>query len=188
MSSDVTTAPLFFDQNRFLNDIQNGDPIEVFRKVLSAAQDHFNNRFHEGEEVHHLVNEQSQFADEILRQAWQRFEWDEDISLIAVGGYGRGELHPHSDIDLLILMRRNKPEKYRASIEQFLTFLWDIQLKIGHSTRSLSQCVDEAKADISVATNLMETRLLAGDPQTAGKTPRQNWPAKDLVIGSLLQR
>ena len=190
MSSDVTTAPLFFDQNRFLNDIQNGDPIEVFRNVLSAAQDHFNNRFHEGEDVHHLVNEQSQFADEILRQAWQRFEWDEDISLIAVGGYGRGELHPHSDIDLLILMRRNKPEKYRASIEQFLTFLWDIQLKIGHSTRSLSQCVDEAKADISVATNLMETRLLAGDPKLLEKLraktgPRKIWSSAAFYTGKI---
>ena len=111
MSSESDSAPLFFDQKRFLNDVENGDPIEVFRNALTAAQDHFNNRFHEGEEVHHLVNEQSLFADVILRHAWQRFEWDKDISLIAVGGYGRGELHPHSDIDLLILMRRNKPEK-----------------------------------------------------------------------------
>ncbi|MDG1819137.1 MAG: [protein-PII] uridylyltransferase [Porticoccaceae bacterium] len=190
MSSDVTTAPLFFDQKRFLNDIETGDPIEVFRKVLSAARDHFNNRFHEGEEVHHLVNEQSLFADEILRHAWQRFEWDEDISLIAVGGYGRGELHPHSDIDLLILMRRNKPEKYRSSIEQFLTFLWDIQLKIGHSTRSLSQCVDEAKGDISVATNLMETRLLSGDPKLLEKLraktgPRKIWSSAAFYSGKI---
>ena len=60
-------------------------------------------------------------------------------------------------------MRRDKPQRYRQSIEQFLTFLWDIQLKIGHSTRSVSQCVDEARGDITVATNLMETRLLAGE-------------------------
>jgi [protein-PII] uridylyltransferase len=190
MSSESDSAPLFFDQKRFLNDVENGDPIEVFRNALTAAQDHFNNRFHEGEEVHHLVNEQSLFADVILRHAWQRFEWDKDISLIAVGGYGRGELHPHSDIDLLILMRRNKPEKYRTSIEQFLTFLWDIQLKIGHSTRSLSQCVDEARGDITVATNLMETRLLAGDSKLLEKLlaktgPRKIWSSANFYSGKI---
>ncbi|MGB0669032.1 MAG: nucleotidyltransferase domain-containing protein, partial [Porticoccaceae bacterium] len=138
-------VPLFFDQKRFVADLAAGDPVAVFRDALSAAQNHFSRRFHEGEEVHSLVNEAARFADIILCYAWNRFEWDKNISLIAVGGYGRGELHPHSDIDLLILMRRNRPQKYRQSIEQFLTFLWDIQLKIGHSVRSLSQCVDEAK-------------------------------------------
>ena len=156
-------SPMFFDQKRFAADLVEGDPVTVFRNALAAAQSHFNNRFHEGEEVHRLVNEAAQFADLILGYAWSRFEWDDNISLLAVGGYGRGELHPHSDIDLLILMRRNRPQKYRESIEQFLTFLWDIQLKIGHSVRSLAQCVEEAKADITVATNLMETRLLCGD-------------------------
>ena len=109
-----------------------------------------------------MVNESARFADLMLSYAWDRFPWDKDISLIAVGGYGRGELHPHSDIDLLILMRRNQPQKYRASIEQFLAFLWDIKLTIGHSVRSLSQCVDEAKRDITIATNIMETRLICG--------------------------
>ena len=140
--------------------------------------------------VHSLVNEAARFADIILCYAWSRFEWDDNISLIAVGGYGRGELHPHSDIDLLILMRRNRPQKYRQSIEQFLTFLWDIQLKIGHSVRSLSQCVDEAKADISIATNLMETRLLCGDKalrQTMLKKtgPNKIWSSSNFYRGKI---
>ena len=190
MTAEEFTAPLFFDQKRFFEDLENGNPIEVFRNALSAARDHFNNRFYEGEEVHRLVNEQSRFADIILRHAWERFEWDKDISLIAVGGYGRGELHPHSDIDLLILMRQNKPEKYRASIEQFLTFLWDIQLKIGHSTRSIKQCVVEAKSDITVATNLMETRLLSGDPKLLEKLliktgPKKIWSSADFYSGKI---
>ena len=104
-------APLFFDQKRFAANLLTEDPVTVFRNALSAAQKHFDNRFYEGEEVHTLVNERAQFADVILAYAWHRFEWDKDVSLIAVGGYGRGELHPHSDIDLLILMRRNKPER-----------------------------------------------------------------------------
>jgi len=171
-------APLFFDQKRFAADIEAGDAINVFRNALNAAQNHFSNRFYEGEEVHTLVNESARFADLILSYAWDRFPWDKDISLIAVGGYGRGELHPHSDIDLLILMRRNQPQKYRTSIEQFLTFLWDIKLTIGHSVRSLSQCVDEAKRDITIATNIMETRLICGNHELRDAMLKKTGPAK----------
>ena len=183
-------APLFFDQKRFVKDIAEGDAISIFRNALSAAQNHFNNRFHEGEEVHTLVNESARFADLILHYAWNQFEWDKDISLIAVGGYGRGELHPHSDIDLLILMRRDRPQKYRQNIEQFLTFLWDIQLKIGHSVRSLSQCVDEAKGDITIATNLMETRLVCGngdlrDAMLKKTGPNKIWSSANFYRGKI---
>ena len=183
-------APLFFDQKRFVKDIAEGDAISIFRDALAAAQNHFNNRFHEGEEVHTLVNESARFADLILHHAWNRFEWDSDISLIAVGGYGRGELHPHSDIDLLILMRRDRPQKYRQNIEQFLTFLWDIQLKIGHSVRSLSQCVDEAKGDITIATNLMETRLICGnsnlrDAMLKKTGPNKIWSSANFYRGKI---
>ena len=189
-SNAQLNAPLFFDQKRFVQDIANGDAIEVFRNALAASSNHFNNRFHEGEEVHTLVNESARFADLILHYAWQQFEWDKDISLIAVGGYGRGELHPHSDIDLLILMRRDRPQKYRQNIEQFLTFLWDIQLKIGHSVRSLSQCVDEAKADITVATNLMETRLICGnkdlrDAMLKKTGPNKIWSSSNFYRGKI---
>jgi len=172
----LLNAPLFFDQKRFLLDLDAGDPIFVFRNALSAAKAHFNNRFHEGEDVHTLVNETARFADLVLRLAWERYEWDSDISLIAVGGYGRGELHPFSDIDLLILMRRDRGKRYQQSIEQFLTFLWDIKLVIGHSVRSLSQCVDEAKADITIATNLMETRLLCGNGKLLQSMLRKTGP------------
>ena len=174
----LSNAPLFFDQKRFLLDIKEEEPISIFRNALSAAKAHFNNRFHEGEDVHTLVNETARFADLILRLAWDRYEWDNDISLIAVGGYGRGELHPFSDIDLLILMRRNRGKKYQQSIEQFLTFLWDIKLVIGHSVRSLSQCVDEAKADITIATNLMETRLLCGNGKLLQTMLKKTGPNK----------
>ena len=76
-------VPMFFDQKRFTADLDAGDPVTVFRNALAAAQRHFNNRFHEGEEVHTLVNEAAQFADVILCYAWNRFEWGDNISLIA---------------------------------------------------------------------------------------------------------
>jgi len=183
-------APIFFDQKRFLADLQSRNPIHVFRDALSASRNHFDNRFLEGEDARTLVNEAAQFADVILWYAWHQYQWDNNISLIAVGGYGRGELHPHSDIDLLILMRKDHAKQYRERIEMFLTFLWDIQLKIGHSVRSLSQCVDEAKADITVATNLMETRLLCGNStllqQMLEKTgPNKIWSSAKFYRGKV---
>jgi len=171
-------VPIFFDQKRFVVDLESQNPIKVFKNALNAAKNHFDNRFLEGEDARSLVCEASQFADVLLWYAWNQYEWDEDISLIAVGGYGRGELHPHSDIDLLILMRKDFSKKYRERIEMFITFLWDIQLKIGHSVRSISQCVDEAKADISVATNLMETRLVCGNNKLLHLMLKKTGPKK----------
>ncbi|HEB29121.1 MAG TPA: [protein-PII] uridylyltransferase [Porticoccus sp.] len=187
MTSPVpaTQKPLlFFDERRFLEDLNTKNPIEVFKNAIEAANAHLNARFHEGEQTSTLIFERASFMDLILRHAWDRFEWSKNISLLAVGGYGRGELHPQSDIDLMLLIRRGSPTRYQKSIEGFLTFLWDIQLKIGQSVRSLSQCVDEAKIDITVATNLMETRTISGDEKLRlsmlKKTgPRKIWSSKD---------
>lgn len=183
-------VPIFFDQKRFLKDLATENPVSVFRNALSAAKNHFDNRFLEGGEARALVQENAQFADIILHYAWHQQTWDDNISLIAVGGYGRGELHPHSDIDLLILMHRNKAEHYRERIEKFLAFLWDIQLQIGHSVRSISQCIVEAKADITVATNIMETRLICGNPSLRNtlleKTgPNKLWPSAKFYSGKI---
>lgn len=183
-------APIFFDQKRFIKDLNSRNPIQVFKDALSAAKNHFDNRFLEGEDARSLVSEASQFADVLLWYAWNQYEWDDEICLIAVGGYGRGELHPHSDIDLLILMRKDLSKRYRERIELFVTFLWDIQLKIGHSVRSLSQCVDEAKSDLTVATNLMETRLLCGNAELLQKMliktgPKKIWSSAKFYQGKI---
>ena len=154
---------LFFDERRFREDLNNCNPIPVFKNAIAAANSHFNARFYEGEQTANLIAERAGFMDLILRHAWAQFDWGKNICLIAVGGYGRGELHPQSDIDLMLLIRRGNPRRHQRSIEGFLTFLWDIQLKIGHSVRSISECVAEARFDITIATNLMETRTIAGD-------------------------
>lgn len=162
----VVLKPLFFfDEQRFIKRLQDSDPLTVFKDAISGANAHFDARFLEGEKVDSLIHERSAFIDRILVHAWNRFEWDDNISLLAVGGYGRCELHPQSDIDLLILMKKSNPKPYKESIEKFLTFLWDIQLKIGQSVRSVKECVQEAKADLTVATNLMESRTLVGNPE-----------------------
>ncbi len=183
-------SPLFFDREQFLEDLKKGSRIETYRNAISAANTHLDNRFHEGEEVQTLVHERSHFMDQIIRLAWRHYQWDKHIALLAVGGYGRGELHPHSDIDLMVLIRRGNPARYQQDIADFFTFLWDIQLKIGHSVRSLSQCVEEARGDITVMTNLMETRTIDGDEKLRlsmiNKTgPRKIWPSKKFFSAKL---
>lgn len=182
-----------YDAPRFSAELARQDATEVFRQALNHAADHFNQRFHQGEYVHTLVNEQAMFMDLVLQQAWQQFSWDRHICLVAVGGYGRGELHPHSDVDLLILIRHSRPERYRDSIEKFLAFLWDIQLKVGQSVRSLAQCVSEARNDITVVTNLMETRLITGDAKLLDKlraktSPKKIWPSALFYTGKLAEQ
>lgn len=123
------------------------------------------------DEIPALILGRAHFFDVWLTKFWESQLSDKDIdaetnplSLIAVGGYGRGELHPFSDIDVLILVDDNAAldfEKLTSYISQFITSLWDMKLNIGHSVRTLSQTLEEAK-ELSVATSLLETRLIAG--------------------------
>lgn len=174
----------FFDQNRFRQALEEKPIITVFKDALAAGSAQFNLRFCEGEDIRSLIYERALFIDCILHYAWYRFEWPAGISLEAVGGYGRGELHPFSDIDLLILHRQDVLAACRDNIERFLAFLWDIGLEIGHSVRTVQQCVDIARDDITVATNIMESRTLVGDESLrlelqALAAPDQLWPADE---------
>jgi len=115
-------------------------------------------------DIRYLVALRASFTDSILQQAWKRHIPENlEASLIAVGGYGRGELHPASDIDLMILLASEENEATKQSLEQLLMFLWDIGLEVGHSVRTLQECIDEAEKDITVVTNLLESRLLIGN-------------------------
>ena len=115
-----------------------------------------------------LLRSHSDFIDNMLSSLWKGLVEEEStpsrLALIAVGGYGRQELHPGSDIDLLILRARDSSNSESVKIESFIRFLWDVGLQVGHSTRTLQECVSQAKADITVVTNLMEARHLSGDP------------------------
>ncbi len=147
---------------------ESTDALGVFRSALrhgreALKQDYFDSPRHAPQ----LVALQAWLVDELLMRAWQRHlplaPKRTAVALIAVGGYGRGELHPASDVDIMLLLKRGDGTKIGAFAEPFLRFLWDMGLEIGHSVRSLKDCVQEAKKDVTVATNLMETRLLAGD-------------------------
>ncbi len=141
--------------------------LALFKTALKQGQDNLNQRFKDGDDIRALIYGRAWMMDQLLHRAWHRYDWPSNgsISLVAVGGYGRGELHPHSDIDLLLLLREDNAEQYRDSIEGFLTFLWDISLDVGSSVRTIHQCAEEAAKDITIATNLIESRTLIGDEE-----------------------
>ena len=112
-----------------------------------------------------LFKQHCKLVDNLLAEVWVEAHIAQQCCLIAVGGYGRGELYPHSDIDLLVLLPEQLPDNTPSdgNIESLIGLLWDIGLTVGHSVRSLSECVSEAKKDITVQTNLIESRFLIGD-------------------------
>ncbi|MFC1749408.1 [protein-PII] uridylyltransferase [Pseudomonadota bacterium] len=164
---------------------QNTPPVQVFREALNKSREKLAERFYEGADTIRLVTLHSELIDHLLHKIWKHHfnREDKSIALVAVGGYGRGELHPKSDVDILILLKENNHDDYSAELEGFVMFLWDLGLEIGHSVRSLEECVEQATLDITIATNLMEARLLVGDQSLfdemrATTGPDQIWPGK----------
>ena len=102
-------------------------------------------------------------VDEALVALWNAIGMPKQYSLVAVGGYGRGELFPFSDVDVLILIDQEPDEVNTEKLETFCGSGWDIGLEIGHSVRTPKQCVEEAGKDITVQTALVESRFLAGN-------------------------
>src|SRR5512139_2075957 len=100
-------------------------------------------------------------VDEHLRLIWRQLKLPADLALIAVGGYGRAELYPRSDIDLLILLPQEADAALQQRLQELVQHLWDIGLEIGHSVRTVAQCIEESD-DVTVLTNLLEARLLVG--------------------------
>ena len=168
-------------------------PLPVYKNTLREARTLLAERFAEGTRTSLLVRQAALFTDAILQRVWPRFlPLDASASLIAVGGYGRAELHPASDIDLLILTSGD-PQSLAEHIEPLIMFLWDIGLEVGHSVRSLQQCVEEAKADITVVTNLVESRLLAGDcglfeALSEPTDPQHIWPSREFFSAKLAEQ
>ena len=115
--------------------------------------------------IFELIENRSDFYDALLIQLWQEMGLSElqGIALIAVGGYGRREMFPLSDLDFLILVEQMPSPEIEEKIIQFIQFLWDCGFEVGNSVRTLEQCESEGKQDITIATNLLEARFLTGN-------------------------
>ena len=136
---------------------------------MQSGTDHLDDIFRTSRHarVVEMVHARAWLTDQILMLLWHQYSWPNGVALVAVGGYGRGELHPHSDIDLLILVDdKEPPASWEASAQAFVTALWDLGVAIGSSVRTYSECQTQAKGDITIATNLIESRVITGDNET----------------------
>ncbi len=109
-----------------------------------------------------LVHALARLVDRALKDLWRHAGLPADAALVAVGGFGRGELFPHSDVDVLVLLPPRQSEALKAAVSDFVTACWDIGLEIGSSVRTVDECVSEAARDVTVQTALLEARFICG--------------------------
>ena len=138
------------------------------RAALKAGRDALREAFLARPDTPKLLREHARLVDRTVREAWRACEMPPRTALVAVGGYGRGQLYPHSDVDLLILLPPGDDGASAGAgatraIERLLTTLWDVGLEASHAVRTVAECVTEMSADATVRTSLLEHRLLAGD-------------------------
>ncbi|MEZ9563753.1 bifunctional uridylyltransferase/uridylyl-removing protein GlnD [Vibrio artabrorum] len=148
----------------------NDEQIEIceLKNKLEVFTQYQKDEFLNHHPVTDLVLMRSDYMDLLLNRLWEYFEFNHlpHIALVAVGGYGRGELHPLSDIDILIVSQKTFPPALGEKISQFITLLWDLKLEVGHAVRTIAECIEIGSDDLTVATNLQESRLLCGSEDT----------------------
>ena len=134
-------------------------------KSLRSARELAYAEFREHQSVTKLTKQLSKLSDQLLINLWSSCDLNNEATLVAVGGFGRGALFPFSDIDILILLPDNQKliaEVLSSKIEKFVAYCWDTGLEIGSSVRTVAECVSEAEQDITVRTSLLEARLICG--------------------------
>jgi [protein-PII] uridylyltransferase len=137
--------------------------VSRYRERLRAGAAALFERFDHGIPVTELVRDHSRLVDEILCELWAQLVPENGAAaLIAVGGYGRQELHPASDVDILILVAPDAVEPLAGALGELITLLFDVGLRPGHSVRTVAECAGIAATDVTVVTNLIESRLLSG--------------------------
>ncbi|MFB4204608.1 [protein-PII] uridylyltransferase [Arhodomonas sp. KWT2] len=166
--------------------IRGSAPVPLLRQALEEADLTMEARFLEGTPAAELVPLRAQVVDCLVSRVWDRTmgTLGSEAALVAVGGYGRGELHPGSDTDLLVLLpETGDTARFDGTIQDLVTMLWDIGLEVGHSVRTVAECEANAAADITVATNLIESRLLSGnrglyEDMEEATGPAHIWPSR----------
>lgn len=188
MSDDLE----LFDSATFSQSLaSHPQPWQLFRQALEHARLVLDARFLDGQDIEALIEARTSLVDQLLGHAWMYYGLENHslpVALVAVGGYGRCELHPHSDIDILILLQQEPNPALAAVISQFVTFLWDLGLQVGHSVRTLDECREEAANDLTVITNLLESRLILGSRTLyqqleASIGPLHMWDSREFFLG-----
>lgn len=142
-----------------------GKLLNILKQAVIKINDGLKQSYQSGTAVEDIVYGRAQLIDRLIITLFEHIfsNIKQPVSLVAVGGYGRGELHPGSDIDLMLLLKDKENAQTQEALEKYLLLLWDSHLEIGHSVRTIDECVTESKNDITVATNIMESRLLTGN-------------------------
>src|SRR6185437_1781355 len=141
------------------------------RAWIKALREELKSRYLRRPDPHRDLVAHAAAVDQLLQQIWSEHVNDPHLALVAVGGYGRGVLFPHSDVDVLVLLPDGRTPD--ASIERFIGALWDSGLEPGHAVRTVAECVEEAAKDVSVDTSLLESRLVAGDAAVLAEMERR---------------
>ena len=166
----------------------------LWREALAFGKRRVHERFEAGAPAAELLAGRTAVVDRVLAHLWRREGSAFDgLALLAVGGYGRGELHPFSDVDIAILLPRREDAARDERLAAWITALWDLGLDIGHSVRTVADCAREAAADLTVITNLMEARLLCGDALLTERmrraiAPDRMWAPADFLAAKLDER
>jgi [protein-PII] uridylyltransferase len=168
------------------------DSLQQFKQLLKQNDAELRQKFNPHKSVSDLLKEKSDFVDDILSCCWRHFlgEHAKQLSLIAVGGYGRRELFPYSDIDIVVLLNSDDTSPYQEALSNFFTFLWDIGLKPGQSVRTIEQCIEAAISDQTIITSLMENRLITGNTalhETLNQqiAPNKIWPSDQFFAAKM---
>lgn len=162
-------------------------------EARNSADLQLSRQFNAGTPVTELVAARAWVVEQLVLTAWDRLApADRGLELAAVGGFGRGEMHPHSDVDLLVLQPGDFGENLEG-LETLVQVLWDADLHPGQSIRTVSQCAEEARQDVGVATNLMEARLLKGsgelfDTMKLATDAPALWPADEFFTAKMAEQ
>lgn len=166
----------------------------VCKKAIEQGRDTVYEAHTRGASAAQLLQWQTDVTDLVLTHLWES-QGDKfaNMELIAVGGYGRGELHPHSDIDIGILLNAPATDEQAADLSAWVTRLWDLGLDIGHSVRTVEDCEATAKDDITIITNLMESRLLCGHGRLYQQmrtitAPNNMWPSSVFFDAKMVEQ
>lgn len=163
MPRKQTVANLVLEQP-FKSDLDFTD-VKQGREYLNALDEQLVSFFKQGFAVASLLEYRTFYIDQMLMQLFKHFKLDksDDVTLIAVGGYGRAELFLRSDIDLLVASVKQPTEEIQENISSFISHLWDLKLDIGSSVRTIEQTLQNVNADLTICTNMLETRFLCGN-------------------------
>ena len=164
-----------FSEAAFASYFLEPQPIPAFKAAIATENKRLKQLFNPQLSPASLLNDKARFIDQLIETCWRHFlkEDADSQALVATGGYGRSELFPHSDIDILIVLNQEFTDRVQEGLSAFSNFLWDIGLKPGLRTCFLSECVSFALQDQTIFTSLMEMRLITGDVNLFEKLYKQ---------------